>query len=197
MSVADGTNLREKLDFEADPYLFEIYLSELDRICRDSMLCISKMYPILKGKNQDPSEFFFYLRIFVFSVGRLVQFIWPVRNQGQVRRRATALRSKLKITKSWYISDTSFRNDIAHFDERLDHWCLNSPHKILFRQNIIQRGVIGGDNFNQSGDHLECYFSDEDIAIFAGTEFNIQKAVDDVEKLAKKVQEVRAQLWLP
>lgn len=196
MSVTDGHPPREKLDFDEDPRLFEIYLGELGQICNDSWSCIEKMRPNLEGKNGDTLEFFFYLRIFVFSVGRLVQFLWPARDQGQVGRRAAALRSKLNITKNWYISDTSFRNDIVHFDERLDHWCLNSPHRNLSRHNIMPRGAFGGTKFDQSGDHLECYFNDEHIAVFAGTEFDIQKAADDVGKLAKKIREVLAQLRL-
>lgn len=175
-------NVRD-LDFENDPHLFTVYFQEILGITND----IGFSAQNLNGSMKEPELFFYFLRNLFFSIGRLTQFLWPTQNRGRGRFRASKLRERLGIEGEWYLKDLKFRNDLAHFDERIDDWNQTSPRRNMARKCIGPRGMFGGDGLDQKSDFLEVFFTDDSVAVFASNEYKIQEAMDEVAALQEKV----------
>jgi hypothetical protein len=78
------------------------------------------------------------------------------------------------------------RNAFEHFDEKLDEWASGSDSKPFVDLNIGPRVMIVGMD---PEDHLR-FFDTENISInFKGDTFKVQKILEAIYKLKKRVNE--------
>ena len=60
------------------------------------------------------------------------------------KERGSKLRAELKIKEGLKIEDKSLRNDLEHYDERMEAWYVASPRKNSIDMSLIQRTSVAG-----------------------------------------------------
>lgn len=125
----------------------------------------------------------------LYLTSNVALMLWPSekgkkKNQIQFRKhRAEHLRRRLKIPENHLLQDRSFRNDIAHMDERLDEWWLTSVRRNISRQGYSTRErIIRFD----TKDIFEHYIYDEKVFIFRGREYDLKASAAALEDIRDK-----------
>ena len=78
------------------------------------------------------------------------------------------------------------RNNFDHFDERLDRWWQESKHHVYLDLNLMRKaGTSGVDEI----DRFRAFDATTTDLTFWGQEFNIQRLVDEVRKIAPRLEE--------
>src|SRR5947207_3321907 len=107
----------------------------------------------------------------------LSRYFWPIRSAH--RERGELLRSQFKVTDTSPLKSRQLRNEIEHFDEKLD---------VYFSQRIV--GVvlpqyIGPylENSGVPGHFFRAYYTDRGIFEVLGKQFNIMPLVEEIRRI--------------
>lgn len=81
--------------------------------------------------------------------------------------RSTILRSELEIEGKWAIESTALRNDLEHYDERIEAWYLTSPRRNSMDFSLLPRSSVEGfdaQDFRRNLDptNLSFFIEDDD-----------------------------------
>lgn len=92
------------------------------------------------------------------------------------------------------LSDRKVRNHVAHMDERLHEWSLQSPNRNIVRQVFGPRNSVGGNSITP-GDIFEHYIPEEHTFIFRGDEFDMQELASVAMAIHSRASQIVALNW--
>lgn len=133
--------------------------------------------------EHDGRRLWFGLHGFVTATGNVSKLLW---GQGATHnRRRARLRELLQVSNESILSDRDIRNDLEHFDDRLETWAKRTEH-----YNILDRfvgpvsafGDLFGDLFGPN-DCLRAYDPNAKTLTFAGNSLDIQAVTDALATL--------------
>lgn len=106
-------------------------------------------------------EIFFYSYSFLVHAAIVSKILWPGTKvfpkekltvgpdhveflESTRAQRGPALRLALKIREGLAIADKSLRDDLEHYDERIEAWYLASPRRNIVDMNLMPRSAVQG-----------------------------------------------------
>ena len=174
-----------------DAFIETIYLNEILKQCEYAVSAVHRMDEILRSREL-PSEFFRAAGYFLQHSCAVSRLLWPPgdRNREKKKRaklRGTFLRNSLKIPDAHVLHSRTIRDHLEHFDDRLDDWVENSPHRNIVDDMIGPRSAIGGSTINDK-DIMRLYDPDKRYFIFRGERFDMQAIVEGVLDIQSKAK---------
>lgn len=147
-----------------DAFIETIYLNEILKQCEYAVSTVHRMDEILRS-HELPSEFFRVAGYFLQHSSAVSRLLWPPgdRNRQKKKRakqRGAFLRNSLKIPDAHVLHNRTIRDHLEHFDDRLDDWVENSPHRNIVDYMIGPRSAIGGSAINDK-DIMRLYDPDK------------------------------------
>lgn len=82
-------------------------------------------------KNRQTRVVWLYLTSFLSHAAMISKYLSPINPIGVKKQRMQALREKLSIDDSFYILPREARDNVEHFDERIDNWVRRTDQSIL------------------------------------------------------------------
>ncbi len=141
---------------------------------------------------QDSGVFFVFECIYSYLnfAANVSLILWPSpkgpKDVAEARlARGAHLRDVLDIKDDNPLNNRGLRNHIAHMDERLDAWWIETKGRNLARQIIGPRNSIQGLEVK---DIFEHYIPNERIFIFRGEEYNIQQSFSALSAIRERTQ---------
>ena len=169
----------------------QLFLDELDT------LCSFVIYAVTSANNSlySGSNYLWYsLQNIVTYTADISKILWGSNQSENDKRRE--FRKELHVNDSSAIRSKHFRNHFEHIDERLEKFSKIKPNL------IINKTIVDSDNaIMVNGKPF--IFKDEytlrsldlkrmQFVIF-GDSYNLQQIVSEVEKLSKRVKELKSQ----
>lgn len=175
-----------------DPHLTRVYLSYVDDQCRFYLHSIENLNNLFISDNLNPEDVFLNLQSAIRHAAAVSRVFWPAKTQRKFQdrshNRGEALRQALKIPNTHPAQARTLRDHLDHFEERLDDWAENSPHRNIVNNLIGPRESIGGnaitdtDILNHYDPELKCY-------IFRGQKYDIQLLTNGIIDIKQKIHQ--------
>lgn len=203
-----------------DNFVKSIYVDEIEGQCEYAALAVQHLNNAKQQLNTGDAarQKFFYDEVFrnihsflthASNVSRMFWPSYPRREKSEsderyeIRRsitdtRAKALRKEYSLKENNVLKNTSLRNHLEHYDERLDHWSQNSKGRNIATTNIGPLGSISPSS--DPLDNMRQFDSGKNIYRFRGEDYDLQEiatAIDEIillsQNLKEKLQERRSQ----
>ena len=114
----------------------------------------------------------------VIGIGAaLSRYFWPVRPAR--RQRGELLRAQFNVTDASPLKSRQLRNEIEHFDEKLDMYFSRTVAGVIIPQYIgpyLENGGVPGHFFR-------AYYTDRGVLEVLGNEFNIMPLVEEIRRI--------------
>ena len=129
-----------------DDRLLELYIREVQLQCRFALFAADQLDALLGLLQRAPNTahnepIFFYLHAILAHAGNVSKLFWPVQRCRPQRER---LRAALKMHQTSPLYSRGVRDSLEHYDEELEDWYDNSPHRNLIDMSIGPPDVIAG-----------------------------------------------------
>lgn len=158
--------------------------------CKYAFSAVEEMNRLLQTQNpQESANFFRAAHDFVGHASHVSRMLWPSSRKRGAKERGYALRSSLGVDDSDPLSRRGLRNNLEHFDERLDDWVEQSPNRIYIDNIIGPPEAIGGSAVRDK-DILRCYNPGTKEFIFQGVRYDIQELATALDGIAVKARAV-------
>jgi len=113
----------------------------------------------------------------------LSRYFWPVRKGEPHTSRAAHLRAGLEIREDSPLRDRGLRNQMEHFDEELDRFCLGTVVGDIVPQYV---GPFPGER--EIPRHVfRAYYTDQAVFEVLGRRYSMQPIVDEITVLHDRV----------
>lgn len=116
-----------------------------------------------------------YLSAFLSHAAMISKFIAPIQPSGLKRQRMDALRSALNISSSSEVLPRQARDNIEHFDERIDNWVRNSEPNNM---EIVLPDKTLAEKFMKDGIRIKRVITLKELAFFSenrdGSRFELE-----------------------
>ncbi|SRR6266487_2365803 len=166
-----------------DTYLRDLFLREIAHQCRFASIGYNNLehflYHCMSDNNND--KIFFSLQSFLIASANISKILWP-RNVSPYKERGEFLRNLLNINGSEPFKFTAPRNDLEHFDERLDNWYLKSE-----LHNILDNSV-GQDESFSGLDYMRYFNTQRFVFRFGDNEYEIKPIQEAIQQLLLNVE---------
>lgn len=86
---------------------------------------------VAESKTRQSREVWFVLVSFLTHAAMISKFFDPIKADESKKQRGVALQAHLKIAKDSPILPRAARDNLEHFDERIDNWVENMEDKVL------------------------------------------------------------------
>jgi hypothetical protein len=165
-----------------DTLLLRTFQAQAALQCRYVLLAAQDINNGLKNEN---IEFTFYaIQNLLNASANISKVLW-----GQAGSRANErkpLRDSVGITDDSPLRAVTMRNNFEHFDERLEKWRTESPD-----ENYIDLNIVAKETYQHFAeiDRFRAFDPTTTYLTFWGQEFNIRKIVDEVRRIAPKLEE--------
>lgn len=138
------------------------------------------------------SEIFRNIHSFLTHAAVVSKILFPAKNKKKPDRvvRGEHLRELLEVDGGHPIMTRSVRDDLDHFDERIDQWATDSKKHNRLDKIIGPRNIIGGTIFEE-GDTFRHYVPGEGVFMFRGKEIDIGKIAKALGELRDRCEKVR------
>lgn len=171
-----------------DRNLRRIFFSEIENQCEFAL--ISKDDIQTYYARGDISRIWNSVHSLVSAVANLSKIFWPDSRGDQERGRE--LRQLLSVEDNSALKSRDLRNDLEHFDERLDTWASETQGRVFVDRNISSGNSIRIDSesmaFGVPNAMLRHLYVDELKVSFRNKEYALQPVVEEVSNLFKRVQ---------
>lgn len=201
-----------------DEYVQRIYLLEVRTQCQFAVNAVltlnnllSKWEEATHNDNMDIKttlhyEIFRTIHSLMTHASNISKLFWPatprrhsIESDADFRSRcalvpklvrAAELRNLLGLPEDGHaIKSRKLRDHLEHFDERLDHWQMNSVRKNYFHDSIGSREhLIGVDE----GDIMRWYDPSKKSMLFRGESFDIQEIVNGINDILIRLENLSA-----
>lgn len=185
----------EKIE-QSDYMLLALFVSEAKSKCRQMLILFDDLEKAIAEVNISAnSDRVFVLLQSVLLMSAQLSFIFHPSRSPENERRSERLRGAFGIPKAIeFLADRSFRNHIAHMDERLHSWSKQSPNRNIVRQVYGPRNSVGGNALTPD-DVFEHYVPEEHVFIFRGDEFDINSLKAVVDLIEKRASAMDSLPW--
>ena len=137
--------------------------------------------------TEDRTEFFRELNNLLQYASSVSRLFWPpISKDKSATKRSKArgdyLRNVLNMNDGHILHKRTFRDHLAHYDERLDDWAETSAHKAFVDNNIGPPSAFSGDAINDK-DIMRHYDPHSNKFFFRGEFLNIRELIDGVTEV--------------
>ena len=146
------------------------------RQCKNLLLAANEAHQSLA--KVDVERVFYALQNLLNAGANISKALWGQR--GKLADQRKPLRDSIGINDNSPLREVTMRNNFEHFDERLDKWWKESPRHIHIDNNIGPPITLGGADQIDKFRHFDPQTT---IITFWGQEFNLQKIVDEVQRI--------------
>jgi hypothetical protein len=151
--------------------------------CKFLLMAATAVNEGLKNGNVD--HVYYALQNLLNAGANISKAIWG--QAGRLAEQRKLLRDSIGISDDSPLNDVTMRNNFEHFDERLDRWWQESKNHNRADMSIgpKDRTIVGLDPI----DMFRLFDPQTTDLTFWGQEFNVQKIVNEVQKIFPKLQE--------
>jgi hypothetical protein len=129
--------------------------------------------------NQNQSQILNYLQNIVVQGAALSRYFWPVRKEHKLR--GQKLRKAYKVTESSPLKSRDLRNEIEHFDEKLDAYLAGGIFGVILPQYI---GPL--PNVSAIPSHVfRAYYTDKAVIEILGKRYEINPITKEIGRIHK------------
>jgi hypothetical protein len=133
------------------------------------------------------SELFRNIHSFLTHAAVVSKIFWPA--DRKKAERGEYLRTLFDLEDDHPLMSRSVRNDLDHFDERIDEWALKSKGHNRLDHIIGPRNFVGGFFF-EGGDTFRQYIPNEGVFMFRGNEIDIGKIARSLGQLVSSCEKM-------
>jgi hypothetical protein len=128
---------------------------------------------------------------FLTHAANLSKLFWIFSREpkSEAVERAEALRKLLGISEDHLLKNRSFRNNLDHFDERLDSWAISSKHHSAYFTDLLGRPQPFLNSVIKEKDLMRLFDHETMTFYFQGDPCNIQSIAESIDILLKIAQE--------
>lgn len=134
--------------------------------------------------TQDQYTFWASIQNFLTAAANISKACWG--SGGKLAAERLSLRRSLALADNSPLANTDLRNDLEHYDERLDRWYKNSARRNYADFNIGPRATA--INGVDDGDIFRFFDPETSEVIFWGKNYAMQPLVDEITKLLPVAQ---------
>lgn len=106
---------------------------------------------------------------------------WSAKQRKEVAERRRSLREALGVSDESPLASRDLRNHFEHFDERIERWADEDPHRNLVDTNVGSIGTIPGVDPRQLMRHFDPSTA---TVYFRGEAFELQPIVTAADEIA-------------
>ena len=165
-----------------DLFLLRTFQRQAALQCKFVLTAANEVNNALKARNSE--GVFYALQNFLNAAANVAKALWG--GGGKLEQARKPLRDSIGIGDDSPLRVVTMRHNFEHFDERLDRWWKeSSTHNhmdIVIGPSNSVAGLAEIDKFR----HFDPTTTN---LIFWGEEFNLQKIVDEVQKILPKLEE--------
>jgi hypothetical protein len=162
--------------------LLRTFQRQVARQCRYLLISADEVTQALQNRNVE--HVFYALQNMLNAGANISKALWG--QGGKFTEQRKPLRDSIGVEDGSPLKGVTMRNNFEHFDERLDRWWSNSTHHnhadYLIGSPSMINGIQETDKFRHFDPHTW-------TVTFWGQEFNLQKIIDEVRKIAPKLEE--------
>jgi len=109
-----------------DELFIKIYVAQI----RDQIIEAEKAYKLISSNLQNHDELFSAIHHFIVHISNIFKLLQPnCKDDNDFRKfRMISIHNKYPKIPKIDPKDLHIRNDFEHFDERIDHWVINSKN---------------------------------------------------------------------
>jgi hypothetical protein len=157
--------------------LLRIFQQQVLQQCKNLLLSANEVNQSLA--KQDVERVFYVLQNLLNAGANISKALWG--QGGKLADQRKPLRDSIGIDDTSPLREVTMRNNFEHFDERLDKWWKKSPRHIHIDNNVGPPNMVGvvADQI----DKFRHFDPQTTIITFWGQEFNLQKIVDEVQRI--------------
>ncbi len=167
-----------------DNFFIKIYTEQIKDQLSEAELCFEK----IKNNLKNSPVVFGAIHHFLVHVSNVAKLIQPkTKEDNDFRKyRAISLKRAYPNLPTLNPNEIHVRNDYEHYDERIDHWVINSKKHNYADKNIGPITAIKGlepkDNFR--------WFDDTKMTLyFCGREYHLDDLFSYIQKVKKAINE--------
>ncbi len=128
-----------------------------------------------------------HLQSAVVHAAAISRYFWPVRKGHEYR--GAAIRAALQITDASPLKNRELRNQIEHFDEKLDEYLANGVVGM-----VVPHYVGPAPEESEVPGHIfRAFFSDTGVFVLLGKKYEIQPIADELIRVYELLKEMDRQ----
>ena len=173
-----------------DRLLERIYLTQIIEDCGMFGLSITAFNKAKNAScnNESIDELFMHAFSSIHRAAAISRMFWPPGSKDKSksersRKRGEHLRSVIEIDHNHPIRSRSIRDNLEHFDERLDDWAENSKYKNMIKKFLGPRSAVSGI---EDSDIIHHYDPKLYTYYFRGQPFNLQALTNGVKDIFER-----------
>lgn len=162
------------------PHAFELYRVAIDGAARSAISAFLAYGDELKeGANE--AEVARYLHDALSHSAAISRFFWPPKSAGRIGAyRGARLREIYGIADTSPLLNRELRNELEHFDEKIDAWFMSGPVGPVVASPVIADHSIADEGF---GHAFKIVDPDNDMLVIFGRKFEFGSICREVAKL--------------
>jgi len=165
-----------------DLMLLRTFQRQVELQCKFLLTAAEDVNTALKVRN--PQAAFYGIQNLLNAGASISKALWGQGGKHSERRKP--LRDSIGIDDSSPLREVTMRNNFEHIDERMDRWWKESKTRNHIDTMIGSKTDIVGHAEIDKFRHYDPTTTD---IIFWGQEFNLQKLVDEVQRILPKLRE--------
>jgi hypothetical protein len=168
-----------------DAFLAELYLYELKHQCEFAQIAYIDLCNAISSHNA--KRLWAALESFLIAATKISIIFWPQKDK--YNKRGEDLRKLLSVEDTVAFRNRNARNDLEHFDERLEDWNAKSQlHNIMDSAILPDSSFATGTNM----DYLRVFLTRRFVFKFENNEYEINPIHASIVELSKEVEDMRA-----
>lgn len=164
-----------------DKFVTDIFKGEVIKQCDFALYSVENINLFFNNSERKTIVFWYHIQSFLDATANISKLFWGVNGTPPHKRKE--LRDLFEIKEDSILKSTKFRNNFAHYDERLERWAKKSINNFYIDSNIGPINMISNLNTNS---YMRHYDPETKILSFEGQEYNIQLVVDELIYIQEK-----------
>lgn len=170
-----------KPQFEILPFCEAFYIDSMQFLTESALRSVAAANRILDKATEptgpDASQLLNHLQNVVLQGATLSRYFWPVRKGHEDR--GDALCKALNVTDASPLKSRELRNEIEHFDEKLDAYLAGGIFGIILPSYIGAMPDEGGVTAHV----FRAFYTDKAVFEILGKRFEVNPMVDEIARI--------------
>jgi hypothetical protein len=162
------------------PYAYEFYRVAVDDAARSAVSSFLAYGDVVQNEGSE-AEAARLLHDALTHSAAVSRFFWPPKKSGALAAyRGEKLREIYKIDETSALFNRDLRNELEHFDEKLDNWLREIPVGPIIASPIFADHTIVDEGFGHAFKVVDC---NNDIFVILGRKYDFGKICREVVSL--------------
>ena len=168
------------------PYVFDLYRVAVNEALQSAATSFLAYGEVIECGGSD-AEAARLLHDALTHSAAVARFFWPTRKAGMLGEyRANKLRLLYKVDESSALFNRDLRNELEHFDEKIDKWFASGPVGPVVASPVFADHSIGDDEF---GHAFKIVDSENDIYVVLGRKYEFGSICREIVRLLTQNEE--------